>query len=184
MARAAQDAQSFKALLVLLGGGALIFFAISIVVGSAETVEPERRTEPRKTTLRVRSALNASDTALLKQQLAFLRTATAQAAKEHAAVAQAAAQSRAAAPQSRAAAPQSSPPPPPPPPPAEPAPPPAREEWCRSHHRRHRVRPGVGWGSLSKPQRQEWMDRGCDEFFCEPNDRAGRGVYKCVPKAR
>ena len=70
------------------------------------------------------------------------------------------------------------------PPPAEPAPPPPREEWCRSHHRRHRVRPGVGWGSLSKPQRQEWMDRGCDEFFCEPNDRAGRGVYKCVPKAR
>ena len=55
------------------------------------------------------------------------------------------------------------------------------EWWCQVHHERHKVRPGVSWGTLSKQKRQEWMTRECDVYFCEPHEKAGRGVYKCVP---
>ena len=33
-------------------------------------------------------------------------------------------------------------------------------------------------------QQQDWMRRKCDQFFCEPNARAGRGTYNCVPLVR
>ena len=171
--------------MLLFAGAAAIVFCITLAVDTTgeQSIEspapasPNHHQEPRgKTSVRLRAASNASETALLKQQLAFLKEAM-----------------------------QSSPPaPPPPPPPDAPASPaltpatsvapaPAAdvgapepttpdEQWCRSHHERHRVRPGVGWGSLSKLQRQEWMNRKCDQYFCQPHEKAGRGVYKCVPK--
>ena len=56
-----------------------------------------------------------------------------------------------------------------------------KRKECRQMRKRFRVKPGTSWGSLSTKQQDYWMKLGCDQFFCEPNNLAGRGVYRCIP---
>ena len=53
---------------------------------------------------------------------------------------------------------------------------------CRSLKREHSVVPGQSWGSMSPGEQQEWLDLECDEVFCKPNKKRGRGIYKCSTK--
>ena len=36
-------------------------------------------------------------------------------------------------------------------------------------------------GMLPKKAEARWMRLRCDQFFCEPNDKESRGIYKCIP---
>ena len=55
---------------------------------------------------------------------------------------------------------------------------------CKSLRYQHKVRPGKSWGSMNNIQQKEWMDMRCDRFFCEPNEREGRGIYDCIPRKK
>lgn len=57
----------------------------------------------------------------------------------------------------------------------------AEEALCRTSKAEHGVQPGKSWGSLPNKEKNEWMARRCDRFFCEPNKMEGRGVYACRP---
>jgi hypothetical protein len=52
---------------------------------------------------------------------------------------------------------------------------------CKSLFKAHHVSPGISWGTLSTLQQELWMNNNCDRFFCQPNSKAGKGVYKCIP---
>lgn len=52
---------------------------------------------------------------------------------------------------------------------------------CRALRRKHRVKPGTSWGTMTKEQQDHWIEINCDQFFCEPHQLAGKGVYKCIP---
>jgi hypothetical protein len=56
-----------------------------------------------------------------------------------------------------------------------------RQSKCNTLTTKHKVVPGISWGSLTKKQEKIWMHLKCDEFYCEPNQLAGRGIYKCIP---
>jgi len=55
-------------------------------------------------------------------------------------------------------------------------------EFCRCMKSIHGVTPGKSWGTLKTREQKEWVDRACDDFFCEPNKLKGRGSYDCIPK--
>jgi hypothetical protein len=55
------------------------------------------------------------------------------------------------------------------------------KKLCRQWKRKHQVNPGVSWGTLSTLQQDKWMKYRCDQFFCEPNEMEGKGVYRCIP---
>ena len=55
---------------------------------------------------------------------------------------------------------------------------------CRYLAKTYDVKPGVSWGTLSKPQQDKWMSVNCDQYFCKPNTMAGKGVYRCIPLTR
>jgi len=59
-----------------------------------------------------------------------------------------------------------------------------RRSLCRELYTKHKVRPGVDWGTLSTAQQDEWMAQKCDEFYCQPHKLAGRGIYRCKPKIK
>jgi len=54
-------------------------------------------------------------------------------------------------------------------------------DWCVGTKFAHGVVPGRSWGSLSEPQRRQWLDYHCDRFFCHRDPQAGRGTYNCRP---
>ena len=199
---------NFQALMLLLGGAAVILLGVSLVVNATEGHEMEIHAQKGRTVVR---KTNTTTSTLFKQQLTFLQEAVdaravARSNDEASAAPPVALARRDPAPvvdeplasiaQRNNAASAA--------PPAalarrDPAPvvdeplasivvpeprEPIRDEnewWCQVHHERHKVRPGVSWGTLSKQKRQEWMTRECDVYFCEPHEKAGRGVYKCVP---
>jgi hypothetical protein len=55
------------------------------------------------------------------------------------------------------------------------------KDSCAHLKNSHNVIPGKSWGSMNKSQQADWMNRRCDQFYCERNEREGRGVYKCIP---
>jgi hypothetical protein len=55
---------------------------------------------------------------------------------------------------------------------------------CKALRNRYQVKPGVSWGDMGPELQQQWMDLRCDQFFCEPDPKEGRGVYKCIPLRR
>ena len=179
---------NFRAALLLLAGATAIILGVSIIVNQLEAPPPP---PPPPSALRqtkqVTARTNRSSQLLLAQK--FLRDAAsarpyvvepAPAAAAAARVEPSRERAKAPPPSSAAAAPVAVP--------LSEAPAasvaPAAfdtKAWCVRTHGQHRVRPGVSWGTLEKKLRRAWIDRGCDAFFCEPNDRAGRGVYKCAP---
>jgi hypothetical protein len=56
-----------------------------------------------------------------------------------------------------------------------------RESRCRDLHKTHHVTVGSSWGSLTAELQQEWMKIRCDPFFCKPDPKEGKGIYKCTP---
>lgn len=56
-----------------------------------------------------------------------------------------------------------------------------KKRECRELRKQYHVNPGISWGTLTSEQQDHWMELECDQFFCEPNKLAGKGVYKCVP---
>jgi hypothetical protein len=34
---------------------------------------------------------------------------------------------------------------------------------------------------MTKQQQDQWLSLQCDDFFCEPHELAGKGIYKCKP---
>lgn len=52
---------------------------------------------------------------------------------------------------------------------------------CVHLHSRFQVTPGASWGTMDTSLQNEWMQLRCDEFFCKPDSRSGRGVYRCIP---
>ena len=55
------------------------------------------------------------------------------------------------------------------------------KRMCRQLHKKHKVNPGESWGTMDKSQQDEWISWNCDQFFCQPHQLAGKGIYKCVP---
>ncbi len=58
------------------------------------------------------------------------------------------------------------------------------KRMCRQLHKKHKVNPGQSWGTMDKAQQDEWISWNCDQFFCQPHQLAGKGIYKCVPLAK
>lgn len=56
-----------------------------------------------------------------------------------------------------------------------------RRRQCRQLRRVHQVVPGRSWGNMTKQQQDQWLSLQCDDFFCEPHELAGKGIYKCIP---
>ena len=56
-----------------------------------------------------------------------------------------------------------------------------RRRQCRQLRRMHQVVPGRSWGTMTKQQQDQWLSLQCDDFFCEPHELAGKGIYKCQP---
>ena len=57
----------------------------------------------------------------------------------------------------------------------------SHRQECKRLYKEHKVKPGTSWGSMSSEQQFHWMDLKCDRFFCVPDKKAGRAVYKCIP---
>jgi hypothetical protein len=34
---------------------------------------------------------------------------------------------------------------------------------------------------MTKQQQDQWLSLQCDDFFCEPHELAGKGIYTCQP---
>ena len=56
-----------------------------------------------------------------------------------------------------------------------------RLNWCTDAKRLNKVKPGRSWGSLTRDDRQQWLDLNCDRLFCKRDPMSGRGNFACRP---
>ena len=68
--------------------------------------------------------------------------------------------------------------------PQEPLPATSALQYCNHMAKRHKVQPGINWGTLTSTQQTKWMEINCDQYFCQQHPLAGKGTYKCVPLTR
>ena len=55
------------------------------------------------------------------------------------------------------------------------------EVYCIEAKKRYGIIPGQSFGSMPMELRDKYLDARCYRFFCEPHERAGRGVFQCIP---
>jgi hypothetical protein len=52
---------------------------------------------------------------------------------------------------------------------------------CLSMKTKYKVVPGQSWGSITQELIERWKIIRCDQFFCKPDDKEGKGTYNCIP---
>ena len=53
------------------------------------------------------------------------------------------------------------------------------KRWCIIHKQKCKVVVGENWGTLSETLQTEWINRQCDQYFCQFNAKFGKGIFKC-----
>jgi len=56
-----------------------------------------------------------------------------------------------------------------------------REQWCITMNKKYEIIPGMSFGKLTVPYQKGYLKMDCDEFFCKPHPKRGRGSYTCEP---
>ena len=52
---------------------------------------------------------------------------------------------------------------------------------CKHLLTKYHVKPGRSWGTMNKVKQDLWLLKRCDQYFCQPNQLEGRGIYQCIP---
>lgn len=55
------------------------------------------------------------------------------------------------------------------------------KSWCDQIKSKFAIVPGKSFGNLPSKMHPEYLNKRCYRFFCEPNLRAGKGLFDCIP---
>ena len=55
------------------------------------------------------------------------------------------------------------------------------EQRCIEMRDKYGIEPGKSFGSLPINMHKSYLAARCYRFFCQPNERAGKGVFDCEP---
>lgn len=57
----------------------------------------------------------------------------------------------------------------------------ATKLWCFEMVEKYKIQPGKSFGTLPSANHNKYLQAECFRFLCEPNLRAGKGVFNCIP---